>query len=170
MLDLSKSNIERIKKRMVKFFDVDFNSIQVNFFKLAVIKVSWSYSGSDFLYGGVEINGISECLILKSDFWKIDFSLAPDAEVPESLKHFEKLNWYTVINLSLEEYFDAMFASCAVCGWQYFYIDYNQDIPHLDKALKDMEVAVKFLPKLFPEKDFSYHSSKLQELKRIKGL
>jgi len=165
--------------------------------------LAWTNSNESFIYGGFKINGLWEALVVKSSFWKIDFSLAPDAEVPEELKHFEQLNWfeqqawaddwrygcfirekgvfppkiaffdknwYTPMGLDLEGYFDAMFASCAVQGWQYFYIDYNQEIPHLEKAVEDMERAVKLLPKLFPDMDFSYHAQKLEELKQIKNL
>lgn len=60
-----------------------------------------------------------------------------------------------------------MFQSCAINGWQYFYINWQQEIPHKNKAIEDMEKAVKYLPRLFPEIDFSYHKEKLEEIKKI---
>lgn len=77
---------------------------------------------------------------------------------------------YYPINLSLEEYFKAMIASCAIRGWQYFYIDIPDHFPSLIRVnkeivLKDVELAVELLPKLFPDKDFSYHIGKLEYLR-----
>lgn len=198
---LQKLQIDALNKKME--INADENYPGIKFYPYSALELSWIHSGKDFLYGGFSFSDWFLALSKPSDFWKIAFSLAPDEEVPEELKHFEKLswfeqqswcddwrfgcfaqekgvfppqivfydrNWYTTMHLSLDEYFEAMFASCAVCGWQYFYIDYNQDIPHLSKAISDMENAVNQLPILFPDMDFSYHKSKLQELKRIKKL
>jgi hypothetical protein len=72
--------------------------------------------------------------------------------------------------LTLEQYFDAMIASCAVRGWQYFYIDIPDIFPELSKVnkslvLRDVEFIVEMLPKLFPDRDFSYHEDRLKYLK-----
>lgn len=77
---------------------------------------------------------------------------------------------YFPMNLTLEEYFEAMIASCAVRGWQYFYIDIPGSFPDLVEVnksivLKDVELAVELLPKLFPEKDFSYHIGRMKYIK-----
>ncbi len=77
---------------------------------------------------------------------------------------------YFQINLTLDEYFEAMIASCAVRGWQYFYIDIPDRFPDLvginkDIILKDVELAVELLPKLFPDKDFSYHIGKMDYIR-----
>lgn len=85
---------------------------------------------------------------------------------PPKMAFFDR-NWYVELTLSLDEYIDAMFASCAVKGWQYFYIDWNQEIPHKENALRDMELAIKYLPELFPARDFTYHKNKLKEVKQI---
>ncbi len=197
-LELSDSAINRAVKRIEKYAGI---VLAPEFYKLNLFsgyKICWHYEKDEFIYGGFRINGISEALALKSEFWKVDFSLASDQEVPEELKHFEKLNWfekqawgddwrfgcfirdkgvfppqiaffdrnwYVPMPLSLEEYFDAMFASCAVKGWQYFYVDIDNDFPHLEKALEDMEKAIRLLPKIFPNMDFSYHINKLDLVK-----
>ncbi len=158
----------------------------------------WHVADDEFLYGGFKINGLWESLAVPSQFWKVDFSLPPDVEVPENLAHFEKLgwfeqqawgddwrfgcfvrkpgtfpphiaffdrNWYVPMEFSLSQYYDAMFASCAVKGWQYFYIDIAKDMPHVEAALEDMERAVRLLPTIFPERDFSYHAERLRQVK-----
>ena len=77
---------------------------------------------------------------------------------------------YFPMNLTLEEYFEAMIASCAVRGWQYFYIDIPENFPNLVRinksiVLKDAELAVELLPKLFPDKDFSYHIGRMDYIR-----
>jgi hypothetical protein len=201
--ELSQDVIEMASEDIEDDFNVTLYEEQIKFILFSSSSIAWQDRNENSIYGGFLINGLWESLVLESEFWKIDFSLAPDAEIPDKLKHFEKLNWFekqswgddwrygcfirekgvfppkiaffdknwfTPMDLSLDEYFDAMFASCAVCGWQYFYIDYNQELPHLNKAIEDMENAVNLLPKLFPDKDFSYHENKLNELKKIKNL
>jgi hypothetical protein len=70
---------------------------------------------------------------------------------------------------SLEEYFDAMISSCAVRGWQYFYINFPDEFPNLkevnkEKILKELELTVKLLPILFPDRDFSFHQKRYEEI------
>ncbi|AEY67272.1 hypothetical protein [Clostridium sp. BNL1100] len=77
---------------------------------------------------------------------------------------------YFPMNLSLEEYFGAMIASCAVRGWQYFYVDIPDKFPEFVRinkstVLKDVELAVELLPELFPDRDFSYHIGRMDYLK-----
>ncbi len=77
---------------------------------------------------------------------------------------------YFPMNTSLEEYFDAMIASCAVRGWQYFYIDFPDEFPELrevnkEKVLAELTRTITVLPRLFPDKDFSYHEKRFYEIK-----
>ncbi len=103
------------------------------------------------------------------DDWRYGCFYREERVFPPKIALFDK-NWFTIMNLSFEEYFESMINSGAVMGWQYFYIDFNQEIPHLKRAINDMETAVKNLPKLFPEKDFSFHIERLKELKSIKNI
>jgi hypothetical protein len=100
------------------------------------------------------------------DDWRYGCFVRGTKKFPPKIAFFDK-NWYTVMDLSFEDYFNAMIESCAVKGWQYFYIDWHQEIPHKKIALEDMELAVKALPELFPKKDFTYHINKLKEIKTI---
>lgn len=101
-------------------------------------------------------------------------------------------------DFSLESYYQAMIDSMAVCGWQYFYLDFEEikskcadfkvgywllypytegliesplgrNVTHetsrLDAVLHHMEVCVYLLPKIFPDKDFSYHQQRLEDFK-----
>ncbi len=77
---------------------------------------------------------------------------------------------YFPMNLTLEEYLEAMIASCAVRGWQYFYIDIPDDFPNLVRinkniVLENVELAVELLPKLFPDRDFSYHMGRMDYIR-----
>lgn len=63
----------------------------VSFFESSIC---WNYEGEDFIYGGFKLSGLWDALARESKFWKEDFSLGPDVEVPEELKHFEKLGWF----------------------------------------------------------------------------
>lgn len=77
---------------------------------------------------------------------------------------------YFAMSLNFEQYLEAMIASCAVRGWQYFYVDIPDRFPDLvginkDIVLKDVELAVELLPKLFPDRDFSYHIGKMDYIR-----
>jgi len=100
----------------------------------------------------------------RSDDWRYSCFKRETKKFPPKIVFFDK-NWYCSINLSIEEYFEAMISSCAVKGWQYFFIDWNQNIPHKSIALDDMEIAIRVLPELFPEKDFSYHINIYNQVK-----
>ena len=76
---------------------------------------------------------------------------------------------YFPMNTTLEEYFDAMIDSCAVRGWQYFYLDFPDEFPELretnkEKVLAELSRTITVLPRLFPDKDFSYHKEKFKEI------
>ncbi|MXS72482.1 hypothetical protein GSF70_14785 [Flavobacteriaceae bacterium W22] len=103
-------------------------------------------------------------------------------------------------NFSLESYYQAMIDSMAVCGWQYFYLDFEEiktkcadfkvgqrwltiypysegmassslghnvtkETSRLDAVVHHMEVCGYLLPKIFPDKDFSYHKQRLEDFK-----
>jgi hypothetical protein len=90
--------------------------------------------------------------------------------------YFYDYGVYFPMELSLVQYFDAMIDSCAVRGWQYFYIDIPNNFPNIPKVnkrlvLQDVEFIVEMLPKLFPDKDFSYQEDRLKYLKgKLKGV
>lgn len=190
--------LEMVVEDIQREYGVTLSGVDTDYIDFDGASLMWHVADEEFLYGGFKINGLWESLVVPSQFWKVDFSLPPDVEVPEHLKHFEKLgwfekqawgdderigcfirkpgtfppqiaffdrNWYVSTTLSLEEYFEAMFASCAVKGWQYFYIEITEDMPHLGVALEDMERAVRLLPTIFGERDFSYHAERLRQVK-----
>jgi len=95
------------------------------------------------------------------------------------------------MDLSLEEYVEALIDSCAVGYWQYFYVDIDElveqnkrlflrhggfnsspsndedlDSPRLKYLVDELNNITTNLPILFPGKDFSYHKSRLEEIKR----
>lgn len=77
---------------------------------------------------------------------------------------------YFPMALTFEQYIEAMVASCAVRGWQYFYINIPDNFPDFKRAnkntvLEDLQLAVELLPKLFPDEDFSYHIKKMDYIK-----
>lgn len=94
------------------------------------------------------------------------------------------------MNISLEDYIQALIDSCAVSYWQYFYVDIDElikqnqqmllrygilinnpiedkdlDSPRLKYLIDELEIITKNLPILFPEKDFSYHKDRLEQIK-----
>ena len=195
---LKPSVLDMAVEAIAEDYGVTLAGDDTDYINFAGASLVWHVADEEFLYGGFKINGLWESLVVPSQFWKVDFSLPPDVEVPEHLAHFEKLgwfekqawgdderfgcfirepgtfpphiaffdrNWYVPMELSLPEYFEAMFASCAVKGWQYFYIDITKDTPHLDAALEDMERAVRLLPAIFGARDFSYHAERLRQVK-----
>ncbi|WP_315058844.1 hypothetical protein [Chryseobacterium indoltheticum] len=101
-------------------------------------------------------------------------------------------------NFNLDSYYQAMIDSMAVCGWQYFYLNFEEiktkcgdfkvgywllypytegliesplgrnitrKTSRLDAVFHHMEVCVYLLPKIFPDKDFSYHKQRLEDFK-----
>jgi len=70
--------------------------------------------------------------------------------------------WYVKLDFDYYKYMELLFQNYGFKGWQYFYIDIVKEIPRLDQVLDDMRVAVKTLPLLFPDKDWSYHQKKYQ--------
>jgi hypothetical protein len=103
------------------------------------------------------------------DDWRFGCFVRGAKKFPPKIAFFDR-NWFTPLDLSFDGYLDALVASCAVKGWQYFYVDWDQEIPHQSIAVEDMKLAVKALPKLFPKQDFTHHSSKLDEVMKLKSL
>lgn len=174
----------------------------LEYFNFSSIVVNWDslLSLRDvMLRGGFVFNGITDALILPTDFWKGGVSLAPDVSVPENFKHYEKLGWferlpmgvddsmrgcfikeegdfpppiafyggngwYVKLDFDYHKYMELLFQNYGFKGWQYFYIDIVKEIPRLDQVLDDMRVAVKTLPLLFPDKDWSYHQKRYQSV------
>jgi hypothetical protein len=173
------------------------------YFQLGNITVAWegkvTPSGETALDGGFVMNGLTDALLFPYDFWKAPLGIAPGKEVPEELKHYERLGWferrpdgmddkkrgcfirqegpfpppiafyttggwYTSLSMSYEEYLNLMFENFAFRGWQFFYIEIPAAIPHLNDILEEMRVAVKLLPLHFPDKDWSFHASRYDEV------
>ena len=96
--------------------------------------------------------------------------LREPGEFPPKI-YFYDSGAYFPMNTTLEEYFDAMIDSCAVRGWQYFYIDFPDTFPELrevnkEKILVELVRTVTVLPKLFPDKYFSYHQERFKEIEK----
>ena len=71
--------------------------------------------------------------------------------------------WYKKLELSFEEYLTKMFESYAVSGWQFFHVDFPGDIKDFDLILDNMKAATEILPKIFPEKDWSFYLNKYND-------
>lgn len=94
------------------------------------------------------------------------------------------------MDMSLEEYIQALIDSCAIAYWQYFYVDIDElvkqnkemllryggfnsspsndeelDSPRLKYLIQELDIFVANLPLSFPEKDFSYHQNRLAQIK-----
>ncbi len=108
-------------------------------------------------------------------------------------------------DFTLETYYQSMMDSMAICGWQYFYLNFDEiknvcgdfrissggwltlypysnnmsesplgrDITEetlrIDAVLHHMKKCVYVLPKIFPEKDFSYHKERYNNFKAFLG-
>ncbi len=103
------------------------------------------------------------------DDGKYSCFLREPGEFPPKL-YFYDSGAYFPMTITFDEYFDAMIESCGVRGWQYFYIDIPDDFPNFrevnkNAVLKDLEFILEMLPKLFPDKDFSYHIGRMEYIK-----
>ena len=92
-----------------------------------------------------------------------------EGQFPFPIAFYSTGGWHTQLGFGYEKYLELLFENYGFLGWQFFYIDINDDIPGLDVTLEEMRVAVKTMPLLFPNKDWSYHKNKYAEtLKRLK--
>lgn len=103
------------------------------------------------------------------DDGKYSCFLREPGEFPPKL-YFYDSGAYFPMTITFDEYFDAMIASCGVRGWQYFYIDIPDEFPDFKEVnknvvLKDLEFIIEMLPKLFPDKDFTYHINRMDYLR-----
>ncbi len=85
---------------------------------------------------------------------------------------------YFPMNVDLDGYLEAMFASFATYRWQYFYIDeFNPEMIERmgklaytfgpNRLYYELEKIAHSLPKAFPNHDFSYHQKRLVFLKEV---
>ncbi|KFF01446.1 hypothetical protein [Chryseobacterium luteum] len=146
------------------------------------------------LRGGFVINDITDPLIYPTDYFKNTINIKNDGDYSQQLGWFERLpmgvddsmrgcfikeegnfpppivfcnaggGWYVKIDFDYYKYMELLFENYGFKGWQYFYIDIVKEIPRLDQVLDDMRVAVKTLPLLFPDKDWSYHQKRYQDV------
>jgi hypothetical protein len=142
--------------------------------------------------GGFVFNGITDALTLPTDYFKNVTNIKNEGDYSQQLGWFERLpmgvddsfrgcfikeegdfpppiafcnaggGWYVKLDFDYHKYMELLFENYGFKGWQYFYIDIVKEIPRLDQVLDDMRVAVKTLPLLFPDKDWSYHLKKYQ--------
>lgn len=93
----SSAGIEQDIKDIREFAGIEMSETNAKFFRLSGVSVCWNSNlpeGGRILSGGFRINGIADALCFNDDFWRGAIPLAPGQEVPEELKHYEKLNWF----------------------------------------------------------------------------
>lgn len=146
------------------------------------------------LKGGFVFNSISDALLFPTDYFDNAKSINPNEDFTEKLRWFDRLpmgvddsmrgcfiketgdfpppiafcnagaDWYTKLDFDYYKYMELLFQNYGFKGWQYFYMDIVKEIPNLDEVLDDMRVAVKTLPLLFPDKDWSYHKKRYEDV------
>lgn len=146
------------------------------------------------LKGGFVFNGITDALLFPTDDFKNKTNIKGDEDYSEKLGWFHRLpmgvddsmrgcfikeegsfpppiafcnggaDWYIKLDFDYYKYMELLFQNYGFKGWQYFYMDIVKEIPNLDEVLDDMRVAVKTLPLLFPDKDWSYHKQRYEEV------
>ncbi len=174
-----------IKDENIEYFN--FSSIAIGWRSLLEIP-------GVALKGGFVFNGITDALIFPTDYFKNTINIKNDGDYSQKLGWFEQLpmgvddsmrgcfikeegdfpppiafcngggEWYIKLDFDYHKYMELLFQNYGFKGWQYFYIDIVKEIPRLDQVLEDMRVAVKTLPLLFPDKDWSYHQKKYQDV------
>lgn len=146
------------------------------------------------LKGGFVFNGISDALLFPTDYFDNAKSINPNEDFTEKLRWFDRLpigvddsmrgcfikeegnfpppiafcnagaDWYTKLDFDYYKYMELLFQNYGFKGWQYFYINITKEIPRLDKIIEDMKNAVETMPLLFPDKDWSYHQQRYEEV------
>ncbi len=86
-----------------------------------------------------------------------------EGSFPPPIAFYNGRGWYTKLDFGYYKYIELLFENYGIKGWQFFYIDITSDMPKIENVLEDMRVAVKTLPQLFPNKDWSYHEKRYQE-------
>ncbi len=151
------------------------------------------------LKGGFVFNGITDAMLFPTDYFDNAKNINPNEDYSEKLRWFDRLpigvddsmrgcfikepgifpppiafcnagaDWYAKLEFDYYKYMELLFQNYGFKGWQYFYMDIVKEIPNLDEVLDDMRVAVKTLPLLFPDKDWSYHQKRYEEvLEKVK--
>jgi len=151
------------------------------------------------LRGGFVFNDVSDALTFPTDYFENTVNVKNDGDYSEKLGWFERLpmgvddsmrgcfikeegnfpppiafcnagaGWYVKLDFDYHKYMELLFENYGFKGWQYFYIDIVKEIPMLEKVLEDMQTAVQVLPLLFPDKDWSYHQKKYQDVLETLG-
>jgi len=185
------------KEAILDFANIKLKDKDIESFDLASTTISWRslLSLRDVvLKGGFAFNGITDALILPTDYFKNITNIKNDGDYSQQLGWFERLpmgvddsmrgcfikeegdfpppiafcnaggEWYVKLDFDYYKYIELLFQNYGFKGWQYFYIDIVKEIPRLDQVLDDMRIAVKTLPLLFPDKDWSYHQKKYQDV------
>jgi hypothetical protein len=180
--ELQEENI-LISDKDLEYFNL--SSIIVNWDSLLSL-------GDVMISGGFIFNGITDALTLPTDYFKNVTNIKNEGDYSQRLGWFERLpmgvddsirgcfikeegdfpppiafcnaggGWYVKLDFDYHKYMELLFENYGFKGWQYFYIDIIKEIPRLDQVLDDMRVAVKTLPLLFPDKDWSYHQKRYQ--------
>jgi hypothetical protein len=188
--DLEEANIAITDKDLEYF---NFSSIVLNW------DSSLRLGNETVLRAGFVFNGITDALTHPTDDFEDAVNLKGDGDYSQRMGWFERLpagvddsvrgcfiqqegvfpppiaffhrNWYVKLDFDYHKYIELVFENYGFKGWQYFYIDIVKEIPRLEEVLEDMRIAVKTLPLLFPDKDWSYHQKKydktLQKLGKI---
>lgn len=87
-----------------------------------------------------------------------------EGSFPPPIAFYNGSGWYAELDFNYYKYIELLFENYGFKGWQFFYIDIKPDMPRIDGVLEDMQVAVKTLPLLFPDRDWSYHKQRYQEV------
>lgn len=174
----------------IKLNDTDLEIF--NFVSVAIGWKSLLSLGDIVLKGGFVFNGFTDALILSTDYFKNRKNIKGDIDYSNQMGWFERLpigvddsmrgcfikeegdfpppiafsndGWYIKLDFDYYKYMELLFENYGFKGWQYFYMDIVKEIPYLEDVLDDMRVAVKTLPLLFPDEDWSYHEKKYQDV------
>jgi len=87
-----------------------------------------------------------------------------EGNFPPPIAFYNGGGWYTKLDFDYYKYLELLFQNYGFKGWQFFYIDITADMPKLDEVIEDMRVAIKTLPLLFPDKDWSYHKKRYEDI------
>lgn len=92
---LSASSIKRKQQIIRELSEIEIPESDFIYTKLSDISVAWqSILPGKVLSGGFRMNAMTDALYIRSHFWKSAFSLAPDKEMPDHLKHLNRLSWF----------------------------------------------------------------------------
>lgn len=199
--EFSKEMLTFAKEDILELGGINLSYADLEYFKFTSVAMSWT-SLLDLpgivLKGGFAFNGITDALILPTEYFERARNIKADEDYTDQLGWFDRLpigiddsmrgcfiteegnfppaiafchagaDWYTKLDFDYYKYIELLFQNYGFKGWQYFYMDIVKEIPNLEEVLDDMRVAVKTLPLLFPDKDWSYHQQRFAELETLK--